>query len=79
MTNYIEIVGFVATVLLIISMAYNCKDKKHTIIMRLINGVSALLFVIYSISLSAYSTIFSNLIILVIDIIYIIKLLINKK
>ena len=79
MFNYIEIMGFVATVLLIISMAYNCKDKKHTLIMRVINAVAALLFVIYSVFLSAYSTIFSNLIILVIDIVYIIKLLINKK
>jgi hypothetical protein len=71
--------GFVATALLIISMAYNCKDKKHTVIMRALNALAALLFVIYSVFLSAYSTIFSNLIILVIDIIYIIKLLINKK
>ena len=79
MFNYIEIMGFVATALLIISMAYNCKDKKHIVIMRALNALAALLFVIYSIFLSAYSTIFSNLIILVIDIIYIIKLLINKK
>ena len=39
MTHYIEIVGIISTILLIISMAYNCKDKKHTIIMRITNAI----------------------------------------
>lgn len=79
MTHYIEIVGIISTILLIISMAYNCKDKKHTIIMRTINAISAMLFVVYGIFFSAYSTILSNLIIFIIDVFYIIKTLYSKK
>lgn len=79
MNQYIEVLGMLATVILIISMAYNCKDKKSTIIMRIINGVAALMFVIYSICMSAYSTILSNLLILLIDIYYLIKLMRCKE
>ena len=79
MTHYIEIVWIISTILLIISMAYNYKDKKHTLIMRIINAISALLFIVYSIFFSAYSTILSNLNIFFIDIYYVIKLLYSKK
>ena len=79
MNQYIEVLGMLATVILIISMAYNCKDKKSAIIMRIINGVAALMFVIYSICMSAYSTILSNLLILLIDIYYLIKLMRCKE
>ena len=76
--NYIEILGIFATLLLIISMAYHCKDKKSMIIMRVINAVAAALFVVYSVLMNTYSTILSNLVILIIDIYYIVKMGKNK-
>lgn len=79
MTQYVEILGILATVFLILSMAYNCKDVKSSIIMRVINAVAAIMFVTYSIMLNAYSTILSNLIILIIDIYYIVRLSRNKN
>lgn len=76
--SYVEIIGIIATILLVVSMAYNCKNRKTTLIMRSLNAISALLFIIYSIVLCAYSTILSNLIILLIDIYYIVKTYKNK-
>lgn len=76
--SYVEIIGIIATILLVVSMAYNCKNRKTTLIMRSLNAISALLFIMYSIVLCAYSTILSNLIILLIDIYYIVKTYKNK-
>lgn len=76
--SYVEIIGILATIILVVSMAYNCNNRKTTLIMRSLNGISALLFIIYSIVLCAYSTILSNLIILLIDIYYIVKTYKNK-
>ena len=76
--EYIELLGIIATAILIISMAYNCKDRKSSIIMRFLNGLAAGIFVYYSIMVGAYSAILSNFLILVIDIFYIVKLIKNK-
>lgn len=70
-----EILGIVSTMLLVISMAISTKNNTKTLIMRIINGVSSLGFIIYSFNLSAYSTIVSNLIILILDIYYILKII----
>lgn len=76
--SYIEIIGIIATILLVMSMAYNSKNRKTILVMRSLNAISSLLFIIYSIVLFAYSTILSNLIILLIDIYYILKTYKNK-
>lgn len=77
--HYIEILGVSATIILLISMSYSCKDRKSTIIMRLMNALAAVLFIIYSIVMNAYSTILSNLAILLIDLFYLTKLLKSKE
>jgi hypothetical protein len=77
--HYIEILGVSATIILLISMSYSCKDRKSKIIMRLMNALAAVLFIIYSIVINAYSTILSNLAILLIDIFYLIKLYRSKE
>lgn len=70
-----EILGILSTMLLVISMAISTKNNTKTLIMRIINGASSLGFIIYSLNLSAYSTIVSNLIILILDIYYIVKII----
>lgn len=72
---YLEAFGVIATAILIISMMCNCKDRKTTITMRLLNAVAAIMFIIYSSILAAYSSILSNSIILLIDIFYLYKLI----
>ena len=75
----IEILGIVATILLIISMSFSCKNDKSTIIMRSINALSNILFMIYSVILGAYSVMISNAFILGIDIAYIEKAIKNIR
>lgn len=75
----IEILGIVATILLIISMSFSCKNDKSTIIMRSINALSNILFMIYSVILGAYSVMISNAFILGIDVAYIEKAIKNIR
>lgn len=72
---YNEVLGIFATLLLLFSMACSCKDKRSTLIMRSVNALAAVLFIIYSVVLNAYSNIVSNTAILFIDIYYIYKCL----
>jgi len=69
----IEVIGMIATVLLVISMMVNTKNPKMVIIMRAINAVSSVGFVIYGLLLSAYSTAISNGFIFFVDMWYLYK------
>lgn len=75
----IEVIGMIATVLLVISMMVNTKNPKMVIIMRAINAVASVGFVIYGILLSAYSTTISNIFILLVDIWYLYKNIVEYK
>ena len=79
MMSFIEILGIIATIILVVSMAFNCRDRKMTIIMRTLNALSAIMFIIYSIVLNAYSSILSNLAILVIDIYWLYKYIYKER
>lgn len=68
-----EILSIVATILLVTSMAYSCKNIKSTIVMRSINAVAAILFIVYNVIIGGYGNIMSHIAILCIDIYYIIK------
>jgi hypothetical protein len=79
MNSFIEIFGIIATIILVVSMAFNCKTKKATLIMRTLNAVSAIMFIVYSIVLNAYSSILSNLAILIIDIFWLYKCIFKER
>lgn len=70
-----ECLGIFATILLILSMTFNCKSVKAQLLMRAFNGLASILFVIYSIKFLAYSTMISNTIILVLDVYYFINII----
>lgn len=69
----IEILGVIATILLIISMSFSCKDTKSTIKMRIVNALANLLFLIYSFIIGAYSMMMANAFIIGLDVGYIEK------
>lgn len=75
----IEILGVIATILLILSMSFSCKDNKSTIKMRSINALSNLLFLIYSFIIGAYSMMIANAFIIGLDVGYIEKVYKNIK
>ena len=68
---YNELLGMVATAILLFSMVCSCRNRRSFLVMRITNAVAAVLFIIYSIMLNAYSSIVSNIVILVIDIYHI--------
>lgn len=75
----IEVIGMIATVLLVISMMVNTMNPKTVIIMRAINAVASIGFIIYGVLLSAYSTTISNTFILFVDIWYLYKNIVEYK
>ena len=74
----IEFIGIIGTILLIISMAWPTQSRKGTLLMRSINLISSVLFIIYGLLLSAWSTMLSNICICIIDIIWLLKVIKNK-
>lgn len=74
-----EIVGFAASIIVIISITFNPQSKKGNICMRLINMLGSIIFVIYGALLPAYATVFMNCIAGIINLIYLIKILRSAK
>lgn len=79
MSYLVEPFGILATIILVVSMAFSCNSRKTTIIMRTLNAIAAVMFIIYSILLNAYSSILSNLAILIIDIYWLYKYIFKER
>ena len=71
--NQIEIVGIIASVLVVLSMCFKTTSFKGTIIMRVINGIGSALFAIYGGFLFAYSTLAANSCAFFINLFYLVK------
>ena len=69
-----EILGLIATILIVLSMCF--KDIK---IIRFINLVGSMCFVIYGISIGALYTWIANLILIFVQIYYLIKIYKDEK
>lgn len=69
-----ELIGIIATIILVVSMVSNCRTKNSLIIMRTLNAIASVLFIIYGCLILAYSTILSNIAILIIDLFYVYKI-----
>lgn len=69
----VEVIGMIATISLIISMMVNTKNPKTVIMMRALNAIACVAFVVYGLLLSAYSTAISNGFIFFVDMWYLYK------
>lgn len=69
----IEIIGLIASLIIVSSMSFKTTTFKGTIIMRILNALGSIGFIIYGIFLPAYATALTNICILILNIIYIIK------
>ena len=67
----IEIIGIIASVILICAVSFRSTTPKRNILMRLINIVGSALFVVYGFMIPAYSTAGLNIAIIIVNIIYI--------
>lgn len=76
---YIEIIGIVATVFIVISMSVNTSSWKGDVFMRAGNIIGSLVFVVYGALLPAISTGVLNGILVIVNFYYLIKLLRMKN
>ena len=71
--NPIEIVGIIASLFVVISMCFKTTLFKGTIIMRSINGVGCIVFIVYGALLPAIATLITNICAFIINIFYLVK------
>ena len=69
----LEIIGLVACILIVMSMIFKTTNIRGTILMRSINLVGSVFFVVYGFLLPAYATAIANAFLIVINVFYIIK------
>lgn len=74
----IEILGVVATLFIVVSMSCKTLTKKSSIIMRLLNTLGSIIFIIYGLLLPALSTTILNIIVVGINIYHLILLIKHK-
>jgi len=70
---WLEIVGILASVLIVSSMVFKTTSYKGTIAMRSINLVGSVVFVVYGIMLPAYATAIANACLIFINLFYLLK------
>ena len=77
--NKIEIIGLVASVFIIMCSVVKSHTIKGNIVMRALNTIGSILFVVYGFVLGAWSTMITNCVITLLSVYYLIKLLIEFK
>lgn len=75
----IEIIGLIAAIFIAFSMIFKTTTFKGTILMRSINTIGAIFFIIYGFILPAYSTAICNVFIFILNIYYLFKEVIDYK
>lgn len=68
-----EIYGLIASFLIVFSMVFKTTTYRGTMLMRIINGIGSIFFVIYGLLLPAFSTFLANAVLFFINIFYIYK------
>ena len=74
----IEIIGIIASVLVLVSMCVKSSNKRGNIVMRIINTIGSIVFIYYGLVLHAYSTAFLNAGAVIVNAYHIIKLIRSK-
>lgn len=77
--NKVEIIGLIASLLIVFSMVFKTTSFKGTILMRILNGLGSIFFIVYGFSLPALATGISNSFLLIINVFYLIKECIDYK
>ena len=76
---WIEIFGIVSSIIILISMCFNPQTKLGNILLRSLNLVGSICFIVYGFLLPAYATTFMNSCALIINSIYLVKSLRASK
>lgn len=75
----IDIIGYIATALIVLSMVFRTTTYRGTQIMRIINAIGSIAFVIYGFGISAYPTAIANILLFFINGVFIFIEYKNRK
>lgn len=71
--NVFEVIGLIASVLVVFSMVFKTTTYKGTMIMRVLNGLGSVFFIIYGFILPAIATAITNICAFVLNIYWLVK------
>ena len=75
----VEIIGIIATILILVSMCFTTLSFKGSLCMRIGNIIGSVAFVVYGILLPAYSTAILNGCLIIVNAYHIVKLIVDYK
>ncbi len=76
--NVIEIVGVIASILILISMCFNSSSYKGSLLMRIFNLIGSIILTVYGSLIQAFSVVFLNGILVLVNIYYLINLIVKN-
>lgn len=77
--EWTEILGIIASVFILSSLTFKCTDEKRNVLMRSLNNVGSLFFVIYGIFIRAWSIVVCNGLLFVFNIYHITRLCLSIR
>lgn len=77
--SIIEIIGIIATIIIVIAMCFNTTTIKGNYLMQILNIIGSLVFVIYGLILPAYSTALLNGILVFVNAYRLLMLIVKQK
>lgn len=76
--NY-EIIGLIASIMVVASMVFKTTTFRGTILMRVLNLVGSVFFIVYGFLLPAYATAITNCCVFALNVFYIFKETIDRR
>ena len=76
---WLEVIGLIAAIIIVFSMIFKTTTFRGTILMRILNGLGSVFFIIYGFALSAYGTAICNCCLFLINIYYLFKEIKDNK
>ena len=76
--NVIEIVGVIASILILISMCFNSSSYKGSLLMRIFNLIGSIILTVYGPLIQAFSVVFYNCILVFVNFYYLIDLIVKN-
>ena len=76
--NVIEIVGVIASILILISMCFNSSSYKGSLLMRIFNLIGSIILTVYGSLIQAFSVVFLNGILVFVNFYYLIDLIVKN-
>lgn len=69
----VDIIGLTASLLVVFSMIFKTTTYKGTMLMRTLNLIGSVFFIVYGMMLPAYATAVTNMAVFVLNIVYLVK------